>query len=120
MVIGRSDAPAKRAHPPAHILAPDQLNTYDALRADDVVFSVEALNAYRGQHHDVRGGRPDGELKTLYDIIPALVTRKSYGLLDDNVHVLRARIPTRRRSRSPSRRFLAVKVASVNTANRQA
>jgi large subunit ribosomal protein L4 len=29
-----------------HILAPDQLNTYDVLRADDVVFSVEALNAY--------------------------------------------------------------------------
>jgi large subunit ribosomal protein L4 len=29
-----------------HILTPDQLNTYDVLRADDVVFSVEALNAY--------------------------------------------------------------------------
>ncbi|COZ07776.1 50S ribosomal protein L4%2C RplD [Mycobacterium tuberculosis] len=32
--------------PGVHILAPDQLNTYDVLRADDVVFSVEALNAY--------------------------------------------------------------------------
>jgi large subunit ribosomal protein L4 len=29
-----------------HILSPDQLNTYDVLHADDVVFSVEALNAY--------------------------------------------------------------------------
>jgi large subunit ribosomal protein L4 len=29
-----------------HILSPDQLNTYDVLRADDVVFSVEALNTY--------------------------------------------------------------------------
>jgi large subunit ribosomal protein L4 len=29
-----------------HILAPDQLNTYDVLRSDDVVFSVEALGAY--------------------------------------------------------------------------
>jgi large subunit ribosomal protein L4 len=29
-----------------HTLTPDQLNTYDVLRADDVVFSVEALNAY--------------------------------------------------------------------------
>jgi large subunit ribosomal protein L4 len=32
--------------PGVHILAPDQLNTYDVLRSDDVVFSVEALNAY--------------------------------------------------------------------------
>jgi large subunit ribosomal protein L4 len=29
-----------------HLLTPDQLNTYDVLRSDDVVFSVEALNAY--------------------------------------------------------------------------
>jgi large subunit ribosomal protein L4 len=28
------------------VLSPDQLNTYDVLKADDVVFSVEALNAY--------------------------------------------------------------------------
>ena len=32
--------------PGVHVLAPDQLNTYDVLRSDDVVFSVEALNAY--------------------------------------------------------------------------
>ncbi len=32
--------------PGVHILPPDQLNTYDVLHADDVVFSVEALNAY--------------------------------------------------------------------------
>jgi large subunit ribosomal protein L4 len=28
------------------VLSPDQLNTYDVLKADDVVFSVEALDAY--------------------------------------------------------------------------
>ena len=27
-------------------IAPDQLNTYDVLNSDDVVFSVEALNAF--------------------------------------------------------------------------
>jgi large subunit ribosomal protein L4 len=32
--------------PGVHVLAPDQLNTYDVLRADDVVFSVEALDAF--------------------------------------------------------------------------
>jgi large subunit ribosomal protein L4 len=49
VVIGRSDeAGAKSARnlPGVHILAPDQLNAYDVLRSDDVVFSVEALNAY--------------------------------------------------------------------------
>ena len=51
VVIGRSDetgAKSVRNLPGVHILTPDQLNTYDVLRADDVVFSVEALNAYIG------------------------------------------------------------------------
>jgi large subunit ribosomal protein L4 len=49
VVIGRSDeagAKSVRNLSGVHILAPDQLNTYDVLRSDDVVFSVEALNAY--------------------------------------------------------------------------
>jgi large subunit ribosomal protein L4 len=29
-----------------HPIAPDQLNTYDVLNSDDVVFSVEALNTF--------------------------------------------------------------------------
>jgi large subunit ribosomal protein L4 len=49
VIIARSDetgAKSARNLPGVHILTPDQLNTYDVLRADDVVFSVEALNAY--------------------------------------------------------------------------
>ena len=49
VVIGRTDetgAKSVRNLPGVHVLAPDQLNTHDVLRADDVVFSVEALNAY--------------------------------------------------------------------------
>ena len=49
VVIGRSDeagTKSVRNLPGVHIVAPDQLNTYDVLRADDVVFSVEALNGY--------------------------------------------------------------------------
>jgi len=51
VVIGRSDetgAKSVRNLPGVHVLMPDQLNTYDVLRSDDVVFSVEALNAYIG------------------------------------------------------------------------
>lgn len=49
VVIGRSDevgAKSVRNLPGVHILSADQLNTYDVLKADDVVFSVEALNAW--------------------------------------------------------------------------
>jgi large subunit ribosomal protein L4 len=49
IVIGHSDeagAKSVRNLPGVHILTPGQLNTYDVLRSDDVVFSVEALGAY--------------------------------------------------------------------------
>src|ERR1700745_2531609 len=51
VVIGRSDeagAKSVRNLPGVHVLAPDQLNTYDVLRSDDVVFSIEALDAFIG------------------------------------------------------------------------
>jgi large subunit ribosomal protein L4 len=49
VVIGRADETGTRSVrnlPGVHVLSADQLNTYDVLKADDVVFSVEALNAY--------------------------------------------------------------------------
>jgi large subunit ribosomal protein L4 len=49
IVIGRSDetgALSVRNLPGVHVLSPDQLNTHDVLKADDVVFSVEALDSY--------------------------------------------------------------------------
>ncbi|MDY6995398.1 MAG: 50S ribosomal protein L4 [Actinomycetota bacterium] len=49
VVIGRADEAGTlsvRNLPGVHVISPDQLNTYDVLKADDVVFSVEALNAF--------------------------------------------------------------------------
>jgi large subunit ribosomal protein L4 len=49
IVIGRADevgTKSVRNLPGVHVISADQLNTYDVLEADDVVFSVEALNAY--------------------------------------------------------------------------
>ncbi|HEY7054557.1 MAG TPA: 50S ribosomal protein L4 [Mycobacterium sp.] len=49
VVIPRTDetgAKSVRNLPGVQVLSPDQLNTYDVLLADDVVFSVEALNAF--------------------------------------------------------------------------
>src|SRR4051812_23596708 len=53
IVIGRSDevgARSVRNLPGVHVLSADQLNTYDVLDSDDVIFSVEALDAYVSAH----------------------------------------------------------------------
>jgi len=53
IVIGRADevgTKSVRNLPGVHVISADQLNTYDVLNADDVVFSVEALNAYIESH----------------------------------------------------------------------
>ena len=44
--LDQTGAKSVRNLPGVHLLSPDQLNTYDVLHADDVVFSVEALNAW--------------------------------------------------------------------------
>ena len=49
LVIGREDIAAWKSVANldnVHPIAPDQLNTYDVLNADDVVFTVEAFHAY--------------------------------------------------------------------------
>lgn len=49
LVVGREDLAAWKSVQNlqnVHAIAPDQLNTYDVLYSDDVVFSVEALNAF--------------------------------------------------------------------------
>lgn len=49
LVVSREDINAQKSAnnlPGVHILAADQLNTYDVLKSDDVVFSVEALHTF--------------------------------------------------------------------------
>ncbi|QIS08882.1 MULTISPECIES: 50S ribosomal protein L4 [Nocardia] len=49
VVVGREDIAAWKSVANlqnVHPIAPDQLNTYDVLNSDEVVFSVEALNAF--------------------------------------------------------------------------
>jgi large subunit ribosomal protein L4 len=48
-VIARDDEAGRRSVanlPTVHLLTADQLNTYDVLRADDVVFTSAALEAF--------------------------------------------------------------------------
>jgi large subunit ribosomal protein L4 len=49
VVLSRADEVARRSVrnlPSVHVLAPEQLNTYDVLINDDVVFTAEALEAF--------------------------------------------------------------------------
>ncbi len=49
LVVGREDTAAwlsARNLPHVHIISPDQLNTYDVLDSDELVFSVEALHTF--------------------------------------------------------------------------
>lgn len=49
LVIGRDDQNSRlsaRNLPGVHVIEPAQLNAYDVLNADDVVFSVEALHTF--------------------------------------------------------------------------
>ncbi len=49
LVVGREDLNARRSAnnlPGVHILDAGQLNTYDVLNSDDIVFSVEALHTF--------------------------------------------------------------------------
>ena len=90
-MIGRSDetgARSVRNLPGVHVLSPDQLNTYDVLRADDVVFSVEALDAYISSN--TKTDEEVGLMATVTDprdiILAPVISEKSYGLIEDNVY----------------------------------
>ena len=51
VVLDREDAVtwlSLRNAPEVHLLVPDQLNTYDVLTSDDVVFTTQAYNAFTG------------------------------------------------------------------------
>ena len=127
VVIGRSDetgVKSVRNLPGVHILSPDQLNTYDVLRADDVVFSVEALNAYIAANtaKEFRGGF--GLMATIADprdiILAPVISEKSYGLLDNNVYTFVVHPDSNKTQiKIAVEKIFSVKVESVNTANRQ-
>ena len=124
IVIGRSDetgAKSVRNLPGVHVLSPDQLNTYDVLHADDVVFSVEALNAYISANTRAGGF---GLMATVTDprdiILSPVISEKSYGLIEDNVYTFVVHPDSNKTQiKIAIEKIFKVKVASVNTANRQ-
>jgi large subunit ribosomal protein L4 len=58
VVISRADEVGRRSVrnlPSVHVLTPDQLNTYDVLSNDDVVFTADALQAFLAASHSPKG-----------------------------------------------------------------
>ena len=109
--------------PGVHVLSPDQLNTYDVLDADDVVFSVEALDAYISANtKTARGGV--GLMATVTDprdiILAPVISEKSYGLIEDNVYTFVVHPDSNKTQiKIAIEKIFKVKVESVNTLNRQ-
>ena len=116
-----------------HIVAVDQLNTYDVLLSDDVVFTKGAYDAFvagapgqvrQGGRHRVRD-RGGCQVSTLHkdhrDILLApVVSEKSYGLLDANKYTFLVRPDANKTEiKIAVEKVFNVKVTSVNTINRQ-
>ena len=128
---GRACATCRRVH----AAGPDQLNTYDVLCADDVVFTSGALAAFlagppqgEGRHGvgDRRGSeaadeRDGGAHRDPRDILlTPVVSEKSYSLLDEGKYTF---IVDPRANKTEIRiaveKVFGVKVKAVNTLNRQ-
>ena len=131
----------------AHILAVDQLNTYDVLLSDDVVFTKGAYDAFvsgsavsttapatyveAGSAESTRSLTPRSltprrrsEMSTLHKdhrdvLIAPVVSEKSYGLLDNNKYTFLVRPDANKTEiKIAVEKVFDVKVTSVNTMNR--
>ena len=125
-----------------HIVTPDQLNTYDVLVSDDVVFTAGgargaaggpgARQVGEGGRHLDRGRRSGGRLrrpphdrravqKDPRDVLlKPVISEKSYGLLDENKYTFEVHPDANKTEiKIAVEKVFGVTVTSVNTLNRQ-
>ena len=112
-----------------HIVAVDQLNTYDVLPSDDVVFTKGAYDAFVAgapQGKSVKAVAPTEteeacQVSTLHKdhrdiLIAPVVSEKSYGLLDANKYTFLVRPDANKTEiKIAVEKVFNVKVTSVNT-----
>ena len=109
--------------PGVQLLAEDQLNTYDVLASDHVVFTEQALTAFvsRGTATDSEEASPVSRAATIpRDILlRPVVSEKSYGLLDEGKYTfIVAPHANKTQVRLAVEAVFGVKVTGVNTLNR--
>ena len=124
-----------------HLLVADQLNTYDVLCSDDVVFTTGALRGLpvrshpgqgrQGRRHLDRGAgrgrdrdRSGGSQVRVADhrdvLIAPVISEKSYGLLDENKYTFLVDPDANKTEiKIAVEKVFGVKVLSVNTQNRE-
>ncbi len=127
IVLTRDDELAERAVrniPTVHVLPVDQLNAYDVLVSDDIVFTKRRARGLRGREVGEEGrglGMSAAHNKDPRDIILApVVSEKSYGLIDEGKYTF---IVDPRSNKTEIKlaieKIFNVQVASINTLNRQ-
>ena len=127
VVLERTDSVtwlSLRNAPEVHIVAVDQLNTYDVLASDDIVFTQGAFDALRERQLEPDGHRGGCQVSTLHkdhrDILLApVVSEKSYCLLDANKYTFLVHPDANKTEiKIAVEKIFNVKVTSVNTINR--
>ena len=121
---------------PVHLLAPDQLNTYDVLVSDDVVFTRGALEDFLAgpaksaattvgsRHRGARARSQEGDNERRLQGPPrraagTRVSEKSYGLLDENKYTFLVHPDANKTEiKIAVEKVFGVKVNGVNTINR--
>ena len=111
--------------PTVHVLPYDQLNAYDVLVSDDIVFTKAAFDAFVDAEdgRDQEGGGQRMSAATNKDprdiILAPVVSEKSYGLIDEGKYTF---VVDPRSNKTEIKlaieKIFNVKVASVNTLNR--
>ena len=111
-----------------HVLTVDQLNAYDVVVSDDIVFTKAAYDWFVEQEaghgldsSTTEGGRRvSGYNKDPRDIIlKPVVSEKSYGLIDDGKYTFEVDPRSNKTEiKLAIEKIFNVKVASVNTLNR--
>ena len=101
--------------PEVHLLAEDQLNTYDVLVSDHVVFTEAALSAFAE-----RGSEVSRQYNPRDILLRPVVSEKSYGLLDEGKYTfVVAPGANKTQIKMAVEEVFRVKVTGVNTLNRQ-
>ena len=105
-----------------HVLYADQLNTYDVLVSDDVVFTKAAFEAFVADKAKERGGLQVSvtTIKDPRDVVLApVVSEKSYGLIDEGKYTFLVDPRSNKTEiKLAVEKIFSVKVDSINTINR--
>ena len=111
-----------RNEPTVHLIEAGQLNTYDVLVADEVVFTKEALDEFLGVPAETsEEGRQVSTIADPRDIIVApVVSEKSYSVLDQNWYTFLVHPDANKTQiKIAIQQIFNVRVLTVNTANRE-